>query len=163
MSDVPIREKAAGDDGTRTMASGRTLFGKYQAFASLGSGGMADVFLAIARGPKGFNKLVVVKSLKRELATETSFVDMFLDEARLAARLNHPNVVQTNEVGEYDGFYFLAMEYLEGQPLRRVANQAKRLGQSLGPVVSARIVADALSALHYAHELRDYDGTPLHI
>src|SRR5580704_9834633 len=89
--------KSGGEDG-RTMASGRTAFGKYRAFASLGSGGMADVFLAIARGPKGFNKLVVIKSLKKELATDPSFIEMFLDEARLAARLNHPNVVHTHEV-----------------------------------------------------------------
>jgi phosphate transport system substrate-binding protein len=138
-------------------------FGRYELIASLGQGGMADVFLAVSRGPGGFNKLVVIKRLRSTIAEDPVFRLMFLDEARLAARLNHPNVVQTNEVGEYDGFYFLAMEYLEGQPLRRVANQAKRLGQSLGPVVSARIVADALWALHYAHELRDYDGTPLHI
>jgi phosphate transport system substrate-binding protein len=124
---------------------------------------MADVFLAVARGPAGFNKLVVIKRLRASIAEDPAFRLMFLDEARLAARLNHPNVVQTNEVGEHEGYYFLAMEYLEGQPLRRVVNQAQSLRHPLGPVVSARIAADALSALHYAHELRDYDGTPLHI
>src|SRR5580704_2265640 len=96
-------------------------FGKYELIASLGRGGMADVFLAVARGPAGFNKLIVIKRLRASIAEDPSFRLMFLDEARLAARLNHPNVVQTNEVGEHDGYYFLAMEYLEGQPLRRVS------------------------------------------
>src|SRR5580692_837976 len=118
-------------------------FGKYELIASLGRGGMADVFLAVARGPAGFNKLVVIKRLRASIAEDPAFRLMFLDEARLAARLNHPNVVQTNEVGEHEGYYFLAMEYLEGQPLRRVVNQAQSLRHPLGPVVSARIAADA--------------------
>src|SRR5215469_10626012 len=151
----------SGDDGTKTMASGRTAFGKYRAFASLGSGGMADVFLAIARGPKGFNKLVVIKSLKKELSGEQSFVDMFLDEARLAARLNHPNVVHTHEVDDQDGAYFIAMEFLEGQSLNKVLDQVKKRGERLEPPVVARLVSDALAGLHYAHELKDYDGKPL--
>src|ERR1700733_2788578 len=108
------------DDGSHPTSSARTDFGKYHAFAVLGSGGMADVYLAIARGPKGFNKLVVVKSLKQEFVHDQSFIDMFLDEARLAARLNHPNVVQTYEVGDSDGAHFIAMEFLEGQSLNRI-------------------------------------------
>src|SRR3954469_5269592 len=91
--------------------SGSSAFGKYQLFASLGRGGMADVFLAVSRGPMGFNKLVVIKRLRPALAEEPAFRSMFLDEARLAARLNHPNVVHTYEVGEHGGIYFIAMEY----------------------------------------------------
>src|SRR5438477_2539821 len=98
-------------------------FGKYQLFASLGRGGMADVFLAVARGPMGFNKLVVIKRLRPSLAQEEGFRDMFLDEARLAARLNHPNVIHTYEVGESQGSFFIAMEYLEGQPLNKVISE----------------------------------------
>src|SRR6185503_80955 len=95
-------------------------FGKYHLIAKLGQGGMADVFLAIARGPVGFNKLAVIKRLKDAVAEEAEFHGMFMDEARLAARLNHPNVVQTNEVGTIEGHYYLCMEYLEGQPLNRI-------------------------------------------
>src|SRR5689334_17859110 len=91
--------------------------GKYRLFASLGRGGMADVFLGVAHGPMGFNKLVVVKRLRSNLSEDPASITMFLDEARLAARLNHPNVVHTFEVGESDGAFFIAMEYLEGQPL----------------------------------------------
>ncbi len=140
-----------------------TSFGKYQLFASLGRGGMADVFLSVARGPMGFNKLVVIKRLRQALAEEPSFRTMFLDEARLAARLNHPNIVHTYEVGEHNGIYFIAMEYLEGQSLNKVMKDSVRAGGTLPEVIAARIVADALSGLNFAHELRDYDGSPLGI
>src|SRR5215204_6217667 len=95
--------------------------------AQLGSGGMADVFLAMRRGMGGFVKLVVVKRL-RTAAMEGDAVAMFLDEARISARLNHPNVVQTHEVG-FDGeHYRLEMEYLDGQPLHRIVSRAKKAG-----------------------------------
>jgi len=136
-------------------------FGKYRQIASLGHGGMADVFLAVAQGPAGFNKLQVLKRLRANLAEDPDFLSMFLDEARLAARLNHPNVVQTNEVGEISGEYFIAMEYLEGQPFNRILNRAKT--HPAPPGVMLRIVADALAGLHYAHELTDYDGTLLNV
>src|SRR3954468_11359037 len=97
-----------------------TAFGQYPIFASLGRGGMADVFLSVARGQMGFNKLAVIKRLRSSLAEEGSFRSMFLDEARLAARLNHPNIVHTYEVGENAGSYFIAMEYLEGQSLKKM-------------------------------------------
>src|SRR5881394_681686 len=90
-------------EGTPTMA-----FGKYHLFASLGRGGMADVFLSVARGQMGFKKLAVIKRLRQALAEEKAFRQMFLDEARLAARLNHPNIVHTYEVGEQAGVYFIA-------------------------------------------------------
>src|SRR5262249_33393736 len=138
-------------------------FGRYQVFATLGRGGMADVYLAVSRGPMGFNKLVVVKRLRNNLAEEASFLNMFLDEARLAARLSHPNVVHTYEVGEHEGQYFIAMEYLDGQSLHSVLRSLAKSGDALSPSFCARIVADALAGLHHAHELRDYDGSPLNI
>ncbi len=143
--------------------SGNSAFGKYQLFASLGRGGMADVFLAVARGPMGFNKLAVVKRLRAQLADDPSFRTMFLDEARLAARLNHPNVVHTYEVGEQDGVYFIAMEYLEGQPLNKIIHEAVKTNKVFEESFCARVVSDALSGLNHAHELKDYDGKPLQI
>lgn len=133
---------------------------------------MADVYLAVVQGPLGFNKLQVLKRLRAAGSGEDSYlVAMFIDEARLAARLNHPNVVQTNEVNEVEGEYFIAMEYLEGQPLSRVMHAVRTLKGDThngGPLderelILLRIVADALAGLHYAHELKDYDGTPLNI
>jgi eukaryotic-like serine/threonine-protein kinase len=140
-----------------------TAFGKYQLFASLGRGGMADVFLSVARGQMGFNKLAVIKRLRQALAEEAAFRNMFLDEARLAARLNHPNIVHTYEVGEQNGVYFIAMEYLEGQSLNKVLKEALRRNVALETEFAVRVIADALSGLHHAHELRDYDGRPLSI
>ena len=138
-------------------------FGKYNLFASLGRGGMADVFLSVARGPMGFNKLAVVKRLRAALADDPQFREMFLDEARLAARLNHPNVVHTYEVGDQDGVYFIAMEYLEGQPLNKVIREAVKRNEIFDQCFCARVISDALAGLNHAHELADYDGRPLNI
>src|SRR6266436_8834656 len=135
--------------------------GKYRLLAELGKGGTANVCLAVARGPSGFNKLVVLKFLKPELAGESEFRLMFLNEARLAARLNHPNVVQTNEVFEENGRPIIVMEYLEGASLSRVVMRARELGQPMSIPMHLRIICEALGGLHYSHELRDYDGTPL--
>jgi serine/threonine-protein kinase len=130
----------------------------YRLIAEIGRGGMANVYLAVARGPAGFNKLVVVKKTRKDLITEGDSVAMFLDEARLAARMNHPNVVQTYEVGQDGERYFIAMEYLDGQPYSRVLSRLK--GQT--PLsYHLRIIADMLTGLHHAHELKDFDGTPL--
>ncbi|AKT41414.1 serine/threonine protein kinase [Chondromyces crocatus] len=142
-------------------ARSNNILGKYRLIAELGSGGMAEVFLAVAQGPGGFNKLTVIKQIRPQLAEDPEFLAMFLDEARLAARLNHPNVVQTNEVGHDGSRYFIAMEYLEGQPLNRLTG---RLGRDRVPLgAHLRVLADALAGLHYAHDLTDYDGTPMDV
>ncbi|WP_437733852.1 serine/threonine-protein kinase [Sorangium sp. So ce1335] len=137
--------------------------GKYRFIATLGRGGMADVHLAVAVGPAGFSKLQVIKRLRPNIADEPEFRDMLLDEARLAARLNHRNVVQTNEVGLEDGEYFIAMEYLDGQPLSRVISRAREQDRAIPLAVLLWILGEVLAGLHYAHELADYDGTPLHV
>ena len=117
---------------------------------------MADVFLTVAHGLQGGNKLAVVKRLRN--ADDVALTEMFLDEARLGARLNHPNIVHTYEVGEVRGEYFIAMEYLEGQPLNRVISEGTKRGTPLDPWASARVVSDALAGLHHAHTLTDFDG-----
>jgi serine/threonine-protein kinase len=137
--------------------------GKYRVIAKLGEGGMAHVFLAVSHGPVGFSKLAVLKVVRPQLAEDPEILSMFLDEARLAGRLNHANVVQTYEVGEEDGRYVLVMEYLEGQPLRALQRRTRERGLSIPLPLQLKILVDALSGLHYAHELRDFDGTPLHL
>jgi eukaryotic-like serine/threonine-protein kinase len=133
---------------------------KYKAIAELGQGGMANVFLAVARGPSGFNKLVVLKSLRSDISVNPEFMEMFLSEARLAARLNHPHVVQTYEVGDYAGRPVIVMEYLEGQTLANVDVRAKA---RLSLPMRLRVLIDALEGLHHAHELTDFAGKPLGI
>ncbi len=141
----------------------RTRFGKYTLIAKIGHGGMAEVFLAALDGPAGFTKLTVLKRLHPHLEDEPQLIGMFLDEARLAARLNHPHVVQTYEVGDVDGRHFLAMEYLEGQSFARLLKYATRQGETIPMAVAVRIFIDALDGLDYAHTLTDFDGTPLRV
>ena len=136
-------------------------FGRYTLVAKVGHGGMAEVFLAAAQGPAGFSKLSVIKRLHPHLEDEDALVGMFLDEARLAARLNHPNVVQTFEVGDVDGLHYLAMEYLEGQSFARVMRRLGREGHRMPLALACRVFSEALHGLEYAHTLEDYDGTPL--
>jgi len=147
---------------TSPEASVPTIANKYFPLFELGQGGMGTVILAVVRGPGGFNKLQVVKALRPELADNPDFLTMFLDEARLSARINHAHVVQTNEVG-FDGTsYFLAMEYLEGQSLEAFMLRAAKKGP-LEPQVFVRILVDACAGLHHAHELLDFEGRPLNV
>lgn len=141
-------------------ASSRT-FGKYRLLAELGRGGMADVHLAVQVGPAGFSKLQVIKRLRPGMTDEAEMRHMMLDEARLAARLNHKNIVQTNEVGIVDEQYFLSMEYLDGQPYHRILKRSSQLGRTVPLPFAVKILCEVLSGLHYAHECRDYDGVSL--
>jgi eukaryotic-like serine/threonine-protein kinase len=136
--------------------------GKYHLVAELARGGMGIVHLAASQGPGGFNKLLVVKELKPELSGEDGYVAMFLDEARLAARLTHPNIVQTIEVGSEGTRHFMVMEFLDGRSLHRMVRRFKDLG---GFPVAAhlRLIAESLLGLQYAHDLQDFDGQSLGI
>ncbi|HXX67550.1 MAG TPA: serine/threonine-protein kinase [Polyangiaceae bacterium] len=139
-----------------------TDIGRYRVVAELARGGMGNVYLAIAQGPGGFNKLVAVKELKPEFCEDETYVAMFLEEARLAARLTHPNIVQTYEVGSDGSRHFMIMEYLDGRTLYRIARHLTRYdGFPVG--AHLRIIAEALIGLHYAHELCDFDGQSLQI
>jgi serine/threonine-protein kinase len=124
---------------------------------------MGVVYLAMVQGPGGFNKLVVVKELKPELIEEPAFLTMFLDEARLAARLSHPNIVQTNEVGNDGDRYFMALDYLDGRSLDQVRRRTKVAGLGLSVSMQLRVICDMLAGLDYAHKLTDFDGSPLNI
>lgn len=133
----------------------------YAVVARLGQGGMAEVFLALSLGPSGFRKLVAIKRLHRHMQHDPAAVELFLLEASLAARLQHPNVVQTHKVGTFEGQHFIAMEYLDGQPLNRVLNRLRSQESHMHPALAAQLISDALDGLHYAHEARDYDGRSL--
>src|SRR5262245_60276453 len=99
---------------------------KYRPILEIGHGGMSRVYLALLRGPREFNKLQVIKRLLPTLAADSEFLEMFLEEARLSARLNHANIVQINEVGFDGAHYFMAMEYLEGQTLDAIVRAASK-------------------------------------
>jgi serine/threonine-protein kinase len=133
---------------------------RYELIGEIASGGMASVYLARLAGVAGFQRFFAVKRLHPHLADEQEFIDMFLDEARLAAGIHHPNVVPILEVGTTDAGYYLVMDYIEGDTLSGVMNRGITSGGIPRPV-ALRIVLDALHGLHAAHELTDGDDNPL--
>jgi serine/threonine-protein kinase len=142
---------------------GRRL-GRYQVLAQLAAGGMAGVYVARALAMAGFERLVAVKVLHPHLAHEEEFISMFLDEARLAARIHHPNVVATLDISDTEGDgFFLVMEYIEGHHLGALLQQAAKDGLRVPPPIVVRVVLDALAGLAAAHDLVDENGTPLHL
>src|SRR5687768_15373108 len=126
---------------------------------------MAEVYLAVLKGSAGFNKLQVLKVLRcdQQELERAELVRMFQDEARLAARLNHPNIVQSYEVGSENGHDFIAMEYLDGQPLNQVRQRDFAKSGDFPLEMQLFVLCQVLEALEYAHTLADYDGRPLHI
>ncbi|MBI1947653.1 MAG: serine/threonine protein kinase [Deltaproteobacteria bacterium] len=137
--------------------------GRYNLTKRLGVGGMAEVFLAQQDGPAGFHKVCVVKRMLPHLAEEPRFVEMFQREARLAALLHHTNVVQIYELGETDGAFFIAMEYVDGMPLHRLARASWRANRPLPMEVVCCALADAALGLAAAHEQCDEHGQPLRL
>jgi len=162
MEALPLVEDSVAPERT-----GPERIGRYELCFELASGGMASVYLARIDGVSGFEKLIALKRIHRHLAKEKGYVDMFLDEAKIASRITHPNVCSVFDFGEADGEYYIAMEYLVGEPLSRLCarvakDQELRRGRVL-PLRMARIIADACEGLHAAHELKDANGELLHV
>ncbi|EPX59944.1 serine/threonine protein kinase Pkn6 [Cystobacter fuscus DSM 2262] len=138
--------------------------GKYQLIRKLATGGMAEVYLAKAAGPMGFEKTLVLKRILPQLAEEPSFVKMFLSEAKLAARLTHSHIAQIFDFGEADGAYFLAMEYIDGPSVGELIKKAARRQQALPFTLCARIISHACEGLAFAHGFKDPETRrPLHL
>ncbi len=137
--------------------------GKYRLIRPLAVGGMAEVHLAAATGIEGFEKLVVIKRILPQFAQNRTFVSMFLDEARLAATLHHPSVVQVFDIGTEDGYYYFAMEYVQGEDVRQILTRAQKLKKPVPLGCAVAVVLDMCRALHYAHERRDATGRSLGI
>jgi eukaryotic-like serine/threonine-protein kinase len=153
------RRDATGDSGSSLV--GRHL-GRYEILALLGTGGMAQVFLARLNGLRGFEKLLALKVMKQLLASDPQYVEMFFHEARVVARLQHPNVVQVLELGQVQGRYYMAMEYLRGVPLGTIEERVEQgLIAPLSPGVVCALIMQACEGLHFAHEATDREGRPL--
>ena len=129
--------------------------------APIAAGGMASVWAARLRGAAGFEKIVAVKTMLPELASEPEYRTMFLDEARVASKLRHPNVCETFDLGEQEGALYMAMEWIDGTSLLRVLRGGSKAARPIAPALAARIVAGACAGLHAAHEATDDDGSPL--
>src|SRR5947208_8814823 len=139
----------------------RRSVGRSRLLSRSASGGMAEVSLAGQAGAGGFEKVACLKRILPHLARDRQFVEMFLNEARLAARLDHPNIVSIFDVGEANGDYFIAMEFSDGPSLRAVAKRAHERGERLRIAEVVKIGSMAAGGLHYAHDLAGPDGKPL--
>lgn len=155
----PVRDSRS----PATAGAGPAKLGRYDVIRRLGAGGMAEVYLARSRGAEGVQKLVVVKRILPAHNQSSRMRQMFIDEARLSMRLNHPNVVQVFDFQETEGGFLLCMEFVEGLDLGRLMSAAKQRGLRLPPWVGAYIVMEAARGLHCAHERKGEDGTPLEI
>lgn len=138
-------------------------FGRYETIQPLATGGMAAVYLGRAVGAGGFERRVAIKVMHGHIADDPDFVAMFLDEARLAARIHHPNVVGTIDVQEGAEGMFLVMEYIEGASLKHVLRGMRKRKQRIPYGISARIICDALNGLHAAHELKSKRGKAMNL
>jgi serine/threonine protein kinase len=137
--------------------------GRYELVRRLGSGGMAEVHLARATGLEGFEKLLVLKRILPHLSADPHFIKMFLAEARLAAVLDHPNIVQVFDLGFDDGDYFFTMEFVYGENLQAIQRAARHARQRLPFEMAVAIGIGTATGLHYAHERVGWDGHPLGI
>ncbi len=140
-----------------------STIGAYEIVAELKSGGMANLYLGRRQGPAGFSRHVVVKAVKGHLSSHSDFVKMFLDEGRIAARIQHPNVVRIEELGEHQGLYYLVMEYVHGAALSELLGGLAGMERRLTPEAAVALVADAAAGLHAAHETLDERGELLHV
>ena len=135
-------------------------FGRYELLERLAGGGMGEVWLARQRGLHGFEKLLVIKTLLPHLCEDEELIAMFKDEARVTARLVHPNICQVFEFDQVGGVYYMAMEYVRGEDLRRLWKACEQNARPLPVPLICRIVAEAASGLDFAHGLRDEGGRP---
>ena len=138
-------------------------YGTYLLVRKLTEGGMAEIFLAKQLGAEGFERDVVIKRLLPQLSEVPEFVRMFLDEARLAARLSHPNIVQIHDLGKAEDRYFIAMEYLAGEDFSSTLRTLARAGRYTPLPVVLQVLSEAARGLHHAHEFQDESGAPLGI
>jgi serine/threonine-protein kinase len=144
-----------------TQAASPGHFGRYTLVKTIGAGGMAEVYLARISGEAGFEKLFALKIMHRNLSTDPKVVDLFLDEARLVSRLNHPNIVQITDLGKSGDDYFIAMEYIDGWDVDRLVKTARARGQQVPLRVGLTILMKICDGLHAAHTAVGADGHPL--
>jgi serine/threonine protein kinase len=142
---------------------GAKPFGKYYLLDRIGVGGMAEVFLAVAFGPQGFQRTLVIKRMLAHLSQDSAFVKMFIDEAKLSGLLSHPNLVQIFEFGQIEESFFIAMEHVQGETMLAVQAKLAELGRIAPVAASLEIIRQVCLGLNYAHGLRSATGQPIGI
>jgi serine/threonine-protein kinase len=168
--DLDVTEKAPSEPPKRAAIARPSTaqlpaictFGRFEILGRIAFGGMAEIFLGRESTSVGASRLLAIKRILPHVAEDPKFVEMFLDEARLAIQLSHPHICHIYEFGDLDGSYFIAMEWISGAPLGKVLRRARASG-GLPPELAVRIIASTAEALHYAHTARDANGAPLSI
>jgi len=156
-----VDARPAATTANPTVAKPERMVGRCEMFDQIAAGGMATIHLGRMVGAGGFTRTVAIKRLHPQYAQDADFVNMFLDEARIVARIRHPNVVATLDLVEEEGDLFIIMEYVEGLSFGLLLKQSRERGERPPPGISARIVTEALHGLHAAHEAHDEHGKPL--
>lgn len=161
---IEIKEEKAKEEEEKKVEKPKEEgipFGNYRLLEKIAVGGMAELFKAKQMGLEGFQRIVAVKRILPHLATNSDFVTMFIDEAKLAAQLSHPNIVHIYDLGKADDSYFIAMEYIEGKDLRAIMKETEMLGKKVPLSAAIYIAKKVCSALHYAHSAKDSEGKPM--
>src|SRR5689334_2030393 len=146
-----------------TETRGPVLYGKYQLLEQLARGGMAEVFKAKAHGVEGFEKILVIKRILPELSQNPRFVEMFINEAKIAVTLSHANIVQVFDLGQAQNTYFIAMEYVAGMDLAAMLKRSIRARRALPPELAVYVISELAKGLDYLHRRRDAEMRPLNI
>src|SRR5689334_22555055 len=149
-----------GVESPQAPLTGATPFGKYYLLDRIGVGGMAEVFLAVAMGPEGFQRRLVIKRMLPHLSRDRAFVKMFIDEAKLSGLLSHPNLVQIFEFGQIDESLFIAMEHVHGETLLAIKQKLGDMARLAPVAASLAITRDVCRGLDYAHSLEGPNGAP---
>jgi TonB family protein len=158
----PVRRRE--EPAAAVPSSGPDRFGQYEILERIASGGMAELYKAKRTGVEGFQKIVAIKKILPHLADDEEFITMFADEAKLAAQLNHPNIIHIYDLGKIQaGGYFIAMEYVDGRDLRAIQQLARQLDVPLPVPLAVYIASKVASALDYAHRRRDAESRELNI
>ena len=140
-----------------------TRFGKYLLLNRIAVGGMAEIFLARQEGLEGFEKTICIKRIRPHLSSQPGFVRMFLNEAKLAAQLTHPNIAQIYDLGRINESYFIAMEYIAGRDMSRIIPKADKAGIPFPMIYALRIASNVCEGMNYAHKKTDAYGNELHV
>jgi serine/threonine protein kinase len=142
---------------------GASRIGRYEIVERIGAGGMAEAFRAVARGPGGYERQLIIKCILPELAADPQFISLFIAEAKILGMINHPNVVQVYDFGEQDGRHFLALEFLDGPSLEQVLEMLLRSRQWMTVPLAAYIAREICLGLGAAHRLCGPNGEPMHV
>src|SRR5204863_9281224 len=150
---APVHEEEEPKDGIK--------FGQYVLLEKIATGGMAEVWKARMRGVEGFQKIVAIKKILPHLSDNQDFIEMFIDEAKLAAQLNHNNIIHIYDLGKIQSSYYIAMEYIDGFDLKTILRRGEERGQPMQVELALFIASKVASALDYAHRKRDFDDHEL--